>query len=442
MSMLSRFATTSSGAAAATITYVGGYAVGVTSGTSSQTITFGGNLTGGIASSASADDLVIVYYSVNNGIDLDLVVTGYVEVADLYSADSQDANLVVAYKVMGGTPDTTVTVSATGASTSGGAIAIQVWRNVDTTLPLDVAAVTATGINSVLCNPPAITPSTAGAVIVAGGAGAYAAATNTYSSSDLTGFISAGSANVTSDAVVGVGYKVWTSGAFDPAAFTFSDTDSLAYSWAAVTLALRPVYSGTKPTFIASASTQNTAAGTSLVINKPTGTQAGDLMIAIMGTSNGAATWTGDTGWTEIVDQGASPNLRIAYKVAGSSEGSSYTFTSSATLNCAGSIFTYRNAAYDAIGAITTTTNTSTPTGPTAAAAFSMLIGCNLRANASYTITPPSSMTTRVTDSDVNAPSYAVADEYVIAGATGTRSFTSSGTGGTSSGILLTIKPA
>jgi hypothetical protein len=222
------------------IQYVGGHAEGFVGTTSNVTI-FIDDLLGGLASAPAAGDLVIVYFGTGSTVDRNLVVSGYTEVVELYSSDTHNTNLAVAYKFMGGTPDSSfVLTGGTLSADDGGAVAVQVWRGVDSTTPLDVTRTTATGSNSVLCNPPAITPTTSGAIIVSGGAGASnAAAIGLFSSSDLTDFISE-TGRDTKDVTIGLGYKVWTSGSFDPAAFTFSTSDSTNNSWAAVTLALRP----------------------------------------------------------------------------------------------------------------------------------------------------------------------------------------------------------
>lgn len=446
MSMLSRFPTT----ATAGIQYVGGTTAAITGSTATTTNVSLTGLTGGLASAPAANDLVIVYYGVGSTADRTIGVgtTGYTEVAELYANDTFDTNLSVSYKTMGVTPDTQVTVSATGATADAGAVAVQVWRYIDTNVstPLDVAVVTATGTNSVLCDPGAITPITPGAMIIAGGAGAHSRGVATYSSSDLRNFITIGGPDSTNDVTVGMGSRAGQANtAFNPAAFTFSGTDNAQFSWAAVTLALTPRLYGKGPaTFVASANTQNSVNSASLVINKPTGTAQNDLMVAFMATNNTkGTTWTGDTGWTEVADQtSAGPGVRIAYKVAGAAEGASYTFTNSSATNLlSGCILTYRNATYNAIGSFVTGTAVGalSPTGPTAAVNYSTLIGISAAEAASVTYTLPTFMTSRVTDSDANGPSYAVADEIVHAGATGTRTFTSAGTTSTTAAILLTI---
>ena len=424
-------------AAAAAIEYVGGYTQGFSGTTSNVTITFGGNLTGGIASSASEGDIVIVYFGTGSTSDQNLVVAGYTEIQELYSNDTFDTNLVVAYKQMGATPDTTFVLTGGTLSTlDAGAVVVQVWRNVDPDL---ILATTATGNNSVLCDPPAVTPTIAGSYIVAGGAGGHSRGTFTYSSSDLTAFRSVG-ANDSNDVTVGVGYHEWASGAFNPAAFTFGSTNSTDFSWAAVTLVLRPLYTGPKPEFIASATRQNPNTSSSLTINVPSGTTDGDLMVAFMAAEDNL-TWTGATGWTEVADQGLAPSLRVAYKVASSSEPASYTFTSTDSRLTAGSILTYRGASYDAIGSFAVDASPLVVTGPTAAADFSVLLVVAADASDNITFGTPSDMAPEVTQNDATKPSYAIFDQYVVAGATGTRSITSPNNNDVSA-IALTIKPA
>lgn len=184
--------------------------------------------------------------------------------------------------------------------------------------------------------------------------------------------------------------------------------------------------------YIGIASYGSDTATTTITINKPTGTVEGDLMIAVM-VSDEARTWTGDTDWTEVRD--GAP--RIAYKVAGASEPSSYTFTCALSRRSRGVILTYRNAVYDTIGAV----DTSSPYSP---AGITMsdtgrLIGVICKSDtAGTTFTLPSSMTSR-TNSTIVTPRIAIGDEAVSAGATGSRTFTSSSTTNIAA-VLLGIK--
>lgn len=222
-------------AASAGIQYVGGKTAdgAVTSYTVSLT-----DLTGGLASAPAAGDIVIVTHCLAGSSDFNMEVTtsGYVEVADIYSADTYATNLGVFYKVMGGTPDTDVTLTSSGTSTWGRCVSIHVWRGVDTTTPMDVTATTATGANSGQPNPPAITPTTGGAVIVvAGGAADTSSITLT---SSLDNFRTETNDPGTFAASVGLGSVSWTGGSYDPPAW--GGVVSSFASWAAVTMALRP----------------------------------------------------------------------------------------------------------------------------------------------------------------------------------------------------------
>jgi hypothetical protein len=182
-------------------------------------------------------------------------------------------------------------------------------------------------------------------------------------------------------------------------------------------------------------------ADTTLTIAKPTGTAEGDLMIAFMSCSKlGGVTWTGDTGWTEIADLGSAPSARIAYKVAGASEGASYTFTplSPSSSNLSGSILTFRGAAYDTIGTATTTDLTAIPS-VTVAQNNSVLICFAAVLDVSITLATPSGMTAIVVDDDATITSSIIATETVNAGATGTKATSASAVN--RYGVLVSLSP-
>lgn len=197
------------------------------------------------------------------------------------------------------------------------------------------------------------------------------------------------------------------------------------------------------PEFVASASTQKTATGATLTINKPTGTVEGDLMVAVMAARSATTdVWSGDTGWTEVADYGnGKPALRLAYKLAGASEPSAYTFTNSVSSHLlSGCILTYRYAAYDTIGSFTTGTDPLTLPSTSPSDSQSRLIAAGARDGASITLGTPTSMAARVTDNDATEPSYIVCDQIVAKGQTGTRSMSTGSTTGVA-GIMLSIKP-
>lgn len=222
------------------IQYVGGR-VSAYLGTTSD-ITVGlTTLTGGIATQPAEGDLVIVYFGTGSSStgNTNLVVSGYTEVVELFSQDTNSTNFVVARKFMGATPDTTVTLAGgTLNSTDAGTVAVQVWRNVNVASPFDVSGLS-TVKQGATATFSSITPITNGAVILAGAAAGHSSGVRTYSNSSLTGFISIGSDD-TYDSTIGVGYHYWTSGSFTPADSVFSASDSATYSSASYITALRP----------------------------------------------------------------------------------------------------------------------------------------------------------------------------------------------------------
>jgi hypothetical protein len=206
--------------------------------------------TAGAQATLAQNDVVVCVYAASGTSDLAMSGTwsggGGTELHEMYQNSTDDTNLGLYYKVMGGTPDTSfVGVGPTGTAnaTIGTAFA---FRGVDATV-LDVAFVAgshaASGVDTTLPNAPAITPVTAGAWILVCGAGAGAAS----AAYNLPGDLSATtnhfrSANVieTNDCTLGVGLKTdWVSGAFNPAAWTGGST-VVGDSWAAMIIALKP----------------------------------------------------------------------------------------------------------------------------------------------------------------------------------------------------------
>ncbi len=345
------------------ISYVGGKVLGFAGTTSVVNVSLT-DLTGGSDTAPSAGDFVVVYYGTGSSTTARAITvnSSYTNLTKIDASDTYDANLVVGYKRMGSTPDTSVEVSGTLNALDAGGVVVHVFRGVDETTPLDVTSITATGTNSVLCNPGAITPSTAGAWIVAGGSGAHIAGTDTYSSSDLTSFRTVGS-NDTYDVTVGAGLKTdWTSGPFDPAAFTWSDTSASTYSWAAYTLALRPspnelviltgvsaegqvdgvrvptsagisYIGGTTLGFLGTTSTTDVSL-TSLTGGVNSSPQEGDLVVVYYGVASveqdpiGISVGSSYTNLGEAFQEDTySVSMRVAYKFMGSTPDSAVTLS-------------------------------------------------------------------------------------------------------------------
>ena len=201
--------------------------------------------------------------------------------------------------------------------------------------------------------------------------------------------------------------------------------------------------SGVAPPVVMSYSSTDTAGSNSstLTITKPSGVQPGDLLLAVMCGSGpgGGESWTGDTGWTEVVDQGVWPILRVAWKIAGASEPASYSFTCSNSRRLGGGILRIARGAFDTIGAIGTSSTTAAVVAPAITSAGGLLVGFFGNDNKDISFTTPTGMIAQFSDSDGNEPSFACFSERIAAGSTGTRSSTPSDTAN-HAGALISIK--
>jgi 6-phosphogluconolactonase (cycloisomerase 2 family) len=271
------------------------------------------SLTGGSDSSAAAGDLVIVvdgYVSTANG-NPGVGTAGYTEVADLYASDSDDINLSVNWKIMSGTPDTTVSCNGSGSASNGAACMVYVWRGVDQSTPLDVTTTTvvpASNIGTSVPNPPSITPVTSGAVVIAIGGGADAAADTTVTAP--AGYSNAKNASVDPSlaVILGIASKNWSgSGAEDPAVWT-NWTTSAAGSWAAATMALRPapaftlsgtLYSDEGTTAITTTRTIKVAIGTTTPVSVISDTTDGSGAWSVTPSTTGISAGTPAVIWVE-----------------------------------------------------------------------------------------------------------------------------------------------
>ena len=175
--------------------------------------------------------------------------------ATLYQDDTNDINLSSWYRVAPSTAPSSVTItSANPSSTTTGSttITVLVLRGVDTSTPLDVAPTTAGDVNSAHANPPAITPVTAGSLILLAGVCGHGAATNPTleAGADVTQISTIqGYAGQTQQAITTIATKTnWVSGAFDAAAWSYkvngTVTANTQGSWGAAAIAFRPAASG------------------------------------------------------------------------------------------------------------------------------------------------------------------------------------------------------
>lgn len=221
------------------LSYVGGTTqsfINFSSGTQAVDLT---SLTGGTDSAPAEGDLVVVAFGIGGSpaIHPTINTSGYTEQTYDYGNDTYDTALATFTKIMGATPDTEVVVDDLGSAINAGVVCVHVWRNADQSTPMDVAAVGASGIDSGVPNPAAITPTTSGAIVLVVGASCCFSQT-LGNSGELSNFI-ADFGNDTVDCSVGMGSYAWSSGEFDPAALSTGCTRG-DVSWAAATLALRP----------------------------------------------------------------------------------------------------------------------------------------------------------------------------------------------------------
>ena len=272
--------------------------------------------------SLQQDDIVVVAFALASNTDRTIGVNtaGYTEEAELFANDTYDANLSVSWKRMGASPDTSVDVSGPGSSTHPARIIARGYRGVDATTAMDVARTTATGTNGILVDPPSITPSTSGAliVVVGCGAGAPAALSTPYASSDLTDFASGLVSNLY-DLAYGIGHKSWTSGAFDAGAWTGTETANTD-SRASVVMALRPA-------------TASGVTGTASDTVSVTGSAAGTVKVA--GAGADTVSVTGSSAGTVLVVGAATDTVAVTGAATGVI-GSSITGTASDTVTVTG----------------------------------------------------------------------------------------------------------
>lgn len=186
-------------------------------------------------------DVAIALAMSSQASDVDCTETGgtWTQLFDLYQDGSaNDTNFAGFYKVMGASPDTTVTLK--GRTSNGGILGlVAVFRGVDTTTPLDAAVTTAGAADAGDPDAPSITTVTDGAwVIACGGCSDPDAVTNPPT--DYTNLVDV---QQTVRNCMLATREIASAGPEDPGAFAdiTADADD---SWCAATVALRPAGAG------------------------------------------------------------------------------------------------------------------------------------------------------------------------------------------------------
>lgn len=224
--------------------------VGGTSGTGTTNgyaVSLNGTLTGGIASSPAAGDLVVVFTGFGNTASSAPAVSGNnsgaysTATAAQHVNDTWDTEFASFYKIMGGTPDTSLSITRTANGAYGGGTTVQVWRGIHDTNPFIGAATPASGINTSAINPPAYNPAVTGALIIAGGAGTQATTGVAFTGfTGMSNFLSAYGDGTTSDTAVAMASFIYAGVSYDPPVASGGTVGNASSSWAGVTIAFRP----------------------------------------------------------------------------------------------------------------------------------------------------------------------------------------------------------
>lgn len=264
--------------------------VGTTKGSAANGANVDIDLTG---LSLAQNDLVVVMGGFSNAGNSGVSTSGYTEPVDI--GDTVTMSLSVAYKLMGASPDTSVTCLGSGDTLDATSYVVMAFRGVDTSSPLDATSVAAAGVSGAV-NSPSITTVTDGAAVISCGI-------QTASDSTVTPPSGYGNAVVQnqSDSFSCTAMAAWKqispAGAENPAAWA----DIASSTWVAASVALRPSSAGTIEDGVLSATGTATASfddGT-LKVFAATGTGTASFVGApfvdgpLSATGTGTATWDG-----------------------------------------------------------------------------------------------------------------------------------------------------
>jgi hypothetical protein len=206
-------------------------------------------------------------------------------------------------------------------------------------------------------------------------------------------------------------------------------------------LAAKLLSSAITPRVISSVFSESTSTVTSFVITMPSSIQSGDLLIVVYVTEllTDGSRATPAAGWTEVLD---SIGRSLNWKVATSSEPSTYTFTYNTSTRFSAFAVCIRNAVFDVVGTIGANASPNVAPQITVSQNNSILFSHNSNgATASVTWTAPTGFTQVIADSNATQPSSVLfSDENIAAGATGTVSATPST--GNGRGFLFAVNPS
>jgi hypothetical protein len=212
------------------------FLVGITRGVAGAAGSIAINLPAGV----QENDVVYAAVASTSTADQDVTETSgtWQELTDLYANDTTDLNFAVYRKVMGASPDASITMDAAGTTANHVGVVV-VLRGVDTTTPEDAATTTAQAIDSGTPNNPAITTVTNHAWVLA-----FAASSEgDFTTVGPAGYLDVSCQNSTNVSIIVSRKKVDTAGAEDPGTYA-NIVGTTADSWTAATVAVRPVAGG------------------------------------------------------------------------------------------------------------------------------------------------------------------------------------------------------
>lgn len=203
--------------------------MGASSGSASS-IPSGNIFTGGLTNAPGPNDVVVLALG-GNLAGPPASPTGFTTLGTADETSAYRSGLKVCYRVLTGPWG--------GVSVSGAGWVIQCWRGVDTSALEDVATQFANHSGTIIADPPSITPVTSGSVILCFGSAFQNASFSVTGWSGLTDARTASSSGAGNYWITGGAYyDAWSSGAYDPAAWSVSGATGLQSSVSS-TVALR-----------------------------------------------------------------------------------------------------------------------------------------------------------------------------------------------------------
>ena len=209
-------------------------------------------------------------------------------------------------------------------------------------------------------------------------------------------------------------------------------------------LITKSVISYSQPIYLVGTSQGSSAGNSTLAAaSTPAAIMPGDLVIGVVSNNGAAGTWTPPTGYTELVDQNATPNLSIAWKLWVAGDSTTPTWTSTVSSQTVINYMVFRNALIDqtgTLGSVTTGTAATTATAITTSVNNTLVIAAFAGSNGS-TFSVPTGFYQILHYNVSNTPNTVFGKWTTTAGTTGTVTTTPASGTGSNVGMLFNIRP-